>query len=87
MYQKIQPLRVCSRVKPSNNEPGSMLFGFLLACHHTNRFCIVTPHSEHEVPVNVPVILFKFFSTDPHENVMLMDDPGRVISQIISVVL
>jgi hypothetical protein len=59
----------------------------LLARHHTNRFYIVTPHSEHEVPVNVPIILFKLFSTNQHENVVPLDDLGRVIRQIISVVL
>jgi hypothetical protein len=48
---------------------------------------VLSPHSEQEVPVNVPVLLFNFFSTDPHENVVPLDDPGRVISQTISVVL
>jgi hypothetical protein len=48
------------------------------------------PHSEWEVPVNVPVLLssVNIFSVDHDGNLVLLDDdPGRVIrSQITSVV-
>jgi hypothetical protein len=56
--------------------------------HHTNRFGMVTPHCEHKVMVNVSVIRYiKFSSANPNGNIVSLDDPGRVRSQIISVVL
>ena len=66
----------------------------LLACpspykfknSHTYRFCMVTPHSEHKIPVNVLVIRYKCYSTNRDGNVPLLDDPGRVRCKITSVV-
>ena len=43
-------------------------------------------HSEQKVRVNVPVLLCKIFSTNHDINSVLLDDPGRVRSQITSVV-
>ena len=47
---------------------------------------MVTPHSEQQVPVVVPVMLCKIFSTNHNENLVLLDDHGRVRGQITSVV-
>ena len=47
---------------------------------------MVTPHSEQEVPVFVPVSLCKKSSTNHNGNLVLLEDPGRVKSQITSVV-
>ena len=46
---------------------------------------MVTPHSEHEVPLNVTVLLCKIFSTNHNGSLLLLDDHGRVRSQITSV--
>jgi hypothetical protein len=48
---------------------------------------MVTPHSEQEVPVNALVVLYKkIFGTNQDGILVLLDDPGRVRSQITSVV-
>ena len=47
----------------------------------------MTPDSEQYVLVIVPVLLYKIFSTNQYKHLSLMlDDPGRVKSQIASVV-
>jgi hypothetical protein len=43
-------------------------------------------HSEQEVPANVPVLICKIFSTKYDKNLVLLNNPGRVWSQITSVV-
>ena len=43
-------------------------------------------HSEQEVPVNVPVLLYNVSSTNQCVNLVMMDDPGRVRRQITRVV-
>ena len=48
---------------------------------HTDKFCMVAPHSEQEIPLNVPVLLCK----NTNEDLVLLDDRGRVRSQITSV--
>ena len=47
---------------------------------------MVAPHGEQYVPVIVPVLLCKSFSTNQDGNLVLLDDPGRVRSHITSVV-
>jgi hypothetical protein len=45
------------------------------------------PHGEQLVPTFVPVLLCKkMFSTNQDENLLPLDDPGRVRSQIASIV-
>jgi hypothetical protein len=47
---------------------------------------VVTPHSEQKAPVNVQVLLCKIFTTNQDGNLVLLDEPGHVSSQIASVV-
>jgi hypothetical protein len=44
-------------------------------------------HSEQKVSVNVPILLYKFFSTNQYINLVLLDDPGGVRTHITRVVL
>jgi hypothetical protein len=42
------------------------------------KVCMVAPHSEQEVPVNVPVLLCDFFSTIQDVILVMLHDPHRV---------
>ena len=46
----------------------------------------MTPHDEQEAPANVPVLLYKVSITIQNVNLLLLNDRGRVRSQITSVV-
>ena len=51
---------------------------------HTNLYS--DSHSEKEVLVNFAVLQCKNFSTNQNANLLMLDDPGRVRSQLTSVV-
>jgi hypothetical protein len=53
---------------------------------HTNRFFIVTPIVRSKYRHLYQFCYVKIFSTNQFENLFLLDDPGRVKSQITEVV-
>jgi hypothetical protein len=53
---------------------------------HTNRFCMVTPIVSSKYRRLYQFCYVKLFSTNQNGNLLLLDDPGRVRSQIRSVV-
>jgi hypothetical protein len=54
--------------------------------HHTNRFCMVTPIVSSNYRCLYQLCYVKLSSTNQNVNLLLVDDPGRVRSQITSVV-
>ena len=52
---------------------------------HTNRFCMVTPIVSIKYRHFYQFCYVKIFSTNQHGNLVLLDDPGRVRSQITNV--
>ena len=53
---------------------------------HTNKFCMVTPIVSSKYRHLYQFCYVHVFSTNHNGNLLLLDDPGRVRSQIISVV-
>jgi hypothetical protein len=53
---------------------------------HINRFCIVIPIVSSKYRKLCQFCYVKIFSTNEHRNLLLLDNPGRVRSQIINVV-
>jgi hypothetical protein len=53
---------------------------------HTHRFCMVTPIVSSKYRRLYQFCYVKLFSTNRYKNLLLLDDPGRVRSQIASIV-
>jgi hypothetical protein len=52
--------------------------------HHTNRFCMVTPIVSKKYWRLFQFFFVKVFSTNQNGNLLRLDDPGRVRSQILN---
>jgi hypothetical protein len=53
---------------------------------HTDSFCMVAPIVSSKYRQLYQFCYVKIFSTNHYRNLVMLDDPGRVRSQIISVV-
>ena len=58
----------------------------ILKNHHTNRFGMVTPIVSSKYRLLYQFYYVTIFSTNQYGNLVLLDDPGRVRSQITNVV-